>query len=304
MTLEDRLLDDIRAGKQVDIERALLIVSGCDTEEKIAEYKTKISLLERRLDECAPTAGNARQIITSIHNLFWQGEGPYLKARKFEVPDAIDAKLAGKPVGNCTILSASYASLGLRKGLDVHALIMPGHVALRVMDNGMPIDIETTGRYGIGGDEHRGVEGLPPLAIVASLLINRGHAKYHLGDLKGAITDYSKALKISPKDASALYNRGVAKYDMGNPKGAITDYSKALKINPKYADVLYNRGNAKYDMGNPKGAITDFSRVLKINPKDVDALYNRGLAREMLGNWKGAKADFEACRKLEARNDA
>ena len=91
MTLEDRLLDDIRAGKQVDIERALLIVSGCDTEEKIAEYKTKISLLERRLDECAPTAGNARQIITSIHNLFWQGEGPYLKARKFEVPDAIDA---------------------------------------------------------------------------------------------------------------------------------------------------------------------------------------------------------------------
>ena len=50
MTLEDRLFEDIRAGKEVEIERALLIVTGCGTEKKIAEYQDKIQRLSDRFD--------------------------------------------------------------------------------------------------------------------------------------------------------------------------------------------------------------------------------------------------------------
>lgn len=261
MTIEDQLMDDVRNRRQVDLERALLIASGCETEEKVAEYKAKIGEIEKRLDAGAV---NPLQIITNIHNLFWEMGDPCREMRTFELPDAIDAKLAEEPVGTCAILSALYVSLGLRRGLDIRGMVMPGHVALRVIDNGMPIDIDTRERFGIGWNGYSGIEGMPPPAIVASLLNNRGIAKYRLRDLKGAITDYSKALVINPKDVDALNNRGVAKYRMGNPEGAIEDYSKAREINPKYANVLYNRG----------------------------------YLREELGDWNGAEEDFEAYRKL------
>ena len=41
------------------------------------------------------------------------------------------------------------------------------------------------------------------------------------------------------------HNRGNAKDDLGDKKGAIADYSKAIAIDPQYAYAYYNRGNAK-----------------------------------------------------------
>lgn len=271
MTLEDQLFEDIREGREVDIEKAALIVGGCDREDKVSEYKGKIDLLERRLDEYAP-AGSARRIITNIHNLFWENGDPYTEARNFELADAIDAKQAEKPIGVCAILSALYASLALRKGLEVQALVMPEHVALRVLNGTRPIDIETTERYGVGRNEYSGIEGLPSLVIIASLLYNRGIAKYYMGNLKGAIEDYEKALEINPRHAGALNNRGIVKEEMGNPKGAIEDYTKALEINPRQADTIYNRGIIKEELGDLKGAKEDFARyqmLLQENHNDA-----------------------------------
>ena len=140
------------------------------------------------------------------------------------------------------------------------------------MDKGKPIDIETTERYGVGRNEYSGIEGLPSLVIIASLLYNRGIAKYYMGNLKGAIEDYEKALEINPRHAGALNNRGIVKEEMGNPKGAIEDYTKALEINPRQADTIYNRGIIKEELGDLKGAKEDFARyqmLLQENHNDA-----------------------------------
>ncbi|MDI6737566.1 MAG: tetratricopeptide repeat protein [Nanoarchaeota archaeon] len=302
MTLEDQLMDDVRAGRDIDVERALLIASGCDTEEKVSEYMAKLDELEKRLDKYAPNWGNAEQTITNIHNLFWQRGHPYLEARAFEIGDAIDAKQAEEPVGNCAILSALYASLALRKGLEVQALVMPEHIALRVMNGDKPIDIETTKRGGFAWFGYSGIEGLAPIALISCMLNNRGNAKADQWRLEEAIEDYTKALEINPKHAGALNNRGVVRYKQGRLEEAIEDYTKALEINPKYAGALNNRGSAKYSQGRLEEAIKDYTKALEINPRQADALYNRSIARKELGDIKGAEEDFELYRKLEGES--
>ena len=46
--------------------------------------------------------------------------------------------------------------------------------------------------------------------------INRGNAKCELGDYRGAIADYNKAIELNPKYVKAYYNRGIAKKRLGD----------------------------------------------------------------------------------------
>ena len=59
-------------------------------------------------------------------------------------------------------------------------------------------------------------------------------------------------------------NRGNARYDLGDKQAAIQDYNQALKINPNNADAYYNRGNAYATLGDKFQAISDFQQAAKI----------------------------------------
>ena len=113
---------------------------------------------------------------------------------------------------------------------------------------------------------------------------NRAVARYELGDYKGAVKDYDKAISIDPDFAVAYYNRGKAKYAIGDHKGAIKDYDKAISIDPNYADAYTNRGLVKYAIGDYKGAIKDYDKAISINPNDAFAYTNRAVAKYNLGD--------------------
>ncbi|MER3493461.1 MAG: hypothetical protein C4323_14700, partial [Mastigocladus sp. ERB_26_2] len=59
-------------------------------------------------------------------------------------------------------------------------------------------------------------------------------------------------LTLSPKIPNGFY------------KGAIADYTSALKINPNYADAYYNRGIARYNLGDNQGAIADLQKAAEL----------------------------------------
>jgi tetratricopeptide (TPR) repeat protein/S1-C subfamily serine protease len=126
-----------------------------------------------------------------------------------------------------------------------------------------------------------------------SVYIGRGNSKLALGDKQGAIDDYNLAIKLNANSAHAYYNRGTTKMNSGDKRGAIDDFDLAIKLDVGYALAYHNRGNAKSDLGNKQGAIGDFDQALAINPEFALAYYNRGLAKSALGNHQGAIGDYD-----------
>lgn len=119
-------------------------------------------------------------------------------------------------------------------------------------------------------------------------------------DYKGAIEYYNKAIWINPTFALAYYSRGLAKEWSGDRKGAIEDFTQAIKHNPDddYTRAYFCRGEIKKELGDYKGAIEDFTLAIKHNPDDTDAYFERGFVKSKLENYKGAIEDLYIAKEL------
>jgi len=76
-------------------------------------------------------------------------------------------------------------------------------------------------------------------------------------ELDKAVNDFTKAIKLNPKDAMAYCRRGWAHLELANVVGvafrgfsaseilgydrAISDFTKAIQLNPKFAEAYYGR---------------------------------------------------------------
>ena len=60
---------------------------------------------------------------------------------------------------------------------------------------------------------------------------DRAYEKAKNGDHYGAISDYTKAIELDPKDDHSYHNRGVARENLGKCYEAISDYIKAIEDN-------------------------------------------------------------------------
>lgn len=132
----------------------------------------------------------------------------------------------------------------------------------------------------------------------AEFYYKRAIKKHKDGDFYGAISDYSKAIKINPRDSKAYNNRGNSKSALKDNDGAIADYSKAIEINSNDELAYFNRGNTKGALGDYDGAIADHSKTIEINPNNGSAYKNRGIAKELIGDLKGACADWRRASAL------
>jgi tetratricopeptide (TPR) repeat protein len=110
---------------------------------------------------------------------------------------------------------------------------------------------------------------------------------------------HASSFPLSTPDLAEEYNhRGVAKFELGDKRGAILDYNRAITIDPQDAFAYYNRGVAKFELGDNQGAILDFDRVIEIDPQDAEAYSNRGAVKLAVGNKQGAIADLTKGAKL------
>ena len=135
-------------------------------------------------------------------------------------------------------------------------------------------------------------------SISAKTYFMWGNTKYDLGDYKGAITDYTHAIRLNPDDADAYYNRGIAKSKLGQHFAAIADYDIAIRLNPDDADAYLNRGIAKMHLGQHFAAIADYDIAIRLNPDYAKAYYNRGNAKGHLGQHFAAIADYDIAIRL------
>ena len=105
----------------------------------------------------------------------------------------------------------------------------------------------------------------------AEQLFESGATKATDGDRAGAIADYTRAIKLDPKNVNAYNNRGSEKQNAGDIAGALADFSRAIEINPLEPDPYYNRGTIYFLKHDWKKALSDLRRHDELNEEDEDA---------------------------------
>jgi tetratricopeptide (TPR) repeat protein len=128
----------------------------------------------------------------------------------------------------------------------------------------------------------------------------QGDEKYKTGDLKGAVENYSQALRLNPNYGEAYFGRGDARGDLGDKQGAIEDLTQAIRINPNQLRSYGSRGVFRSLSGDQEGAKADFQKALKIsiNAEDYRDYIGRGVAYVGLGDHKSAIADYDKAIRL------
>jgi tetratricopeptide (TPR) repeat protein len=126
----------------------------------------------------------------------------------------------------------------------------------------------------------------------------RGYDKINSKDYYAAVADFTKAIELSPDQAStAYYGRAVAKNALGDYNGAEADASTAIKLDANFILAYNIRGLIRSNLKDNYGAISDFTKVIDSGYDDVKlielALTLRASMKSTLGDHNGACSDFK-----------
>ena len=313
--LEDKLIEDLKSGKDVSLERALLIVSGCRTEEEIAGYVEKLNQIQQEFREHYQINEKAKDPVAHkakmLFDYLWETK-PDRSNTNSLLTDVIDAQLSEykhEKIGDCVGLTSLYTVMGLREELNLSILVSDKHTLNRLRTDYDIYDIDN--RHPLGFDFHSGfdyqLENFKErfvMDIVPLVLNNRGLIRHKLGDFKAALNDYNKAIELYPYYSFIYNNRGNAKRKLRKKKSALVDYDKAIELNPKNSAAYSNRGISKSELGDKEGAIKDCDRAIELNPKNSEVYSNRGIVKSESGDDEGAIEDYDRAIELDPEYSA
>lgn len=121
----------------------------------------------------------------------------------------------------------------------------------------------------------------------------RGYVKLHLKDLKGAMSDLSKAISINPQSAALSYSfRGETKYELNDFSGSIDDYTQALNLDKNYNHIYFRRGKSYEQLKRYDEAISDFLTYTQLWPNDGEGYFKLGMMeiyKYQIGHGNGCK---------------
>jgi tetratricopeptide (TPR) repeat protein len=157
-------------------------------------------------------------------------------------------------------------------------------------------DLADVGISGCTAVIQLGRETKPNLAIAC---YNRGN-DYSDQDLYDqAIADYTKAIKLDPKNPHYILNRGLAYRSKGDNDQAIADYTEAITLKPDYADAYNSRAWAYHEKGADAQGLPDAEKAVALAPKDAAAIETRAEIYEKLGQSDKAIADYRMALTLD-----
>jgi tetratricopeptide (TPR) repeat protein len=127
----------------------------------------------------------------------------------------------------------------------------------------------------------------------------RAEALLQLGRNQEAVQAADHYLAGKGKPRADVYGaRGLALSKLGDDRGAIEDYTRALGVDRQgggQADprTLTYRGWSYLILESPRLALPDFEEALRLDQASADARSGRGYARVLLGDWRAAVADAD-----------
>jgi tetratricopeptide (TPR) repeat protein len=280
---EEKILQYIRNGVAVSLERALLVLSGLKTDEEFRTYQVKIDdIYGRFLKKCDNKSLSDRSRLPSywhrpiakcLFEYLWNSK-PKRYGESFLLTEVVDAQLNSgvhHSVGTCVGLTSLYSVLGLRAGLNLSLLGGVDHLLTRLRVGQQTIDIDHTDPQGFGCGNGKGFRESPVLTLTANVLNSRGLRHERGGKFVAARADYQKAILVNPEYANALNNRGNMRFRDENIEGAIADYTEAIRLAPSFCEAYCNRGMARQRLGRYDEARQDYNAALTRNFEYSDA---------------------------------
>ena len=113
-------------------------------------------------------------------------------------------------------------------------------------------------------------------------------------DVKAALANFNKALKLYPDFLDALVRKGITLHDMNEHFEAEVCYNRAIELSPNYFKALYNRGKNRIKLKNYDGALTDLDKAVHIKRDHAAAFEYLSDVYLHLGD----KANAESCREI------
>jgi tetratricopeptide (TPR) repeat protein len=312
MDFEEKLIQDLRAGKSVSLERGLLIISGLKTEGEIETYTQKLDqiyngFIEKLTSKSPVSLSTLREYMAaslakSLFEYLWNTK-PKRCDGNFLLTDVIDAQLdpeVNQKVGSCVGLTALFTVLGLRESLNLTILVSDSHMVNRLRADDTIYNVDNTDSLGFDYslDEKDFLE-YPSIMLLANVLNSRGMAQETLENFEQAKTDYNKAIEINPEYANAYNNRGNIKAKQADYNGAIEDYNRAIELNSQFVEAYCNRGIAKENLRDYSQAMEDFDRAIELNSEYIDGYLRRGILKQDSGDYAGAIRDFDRVIEIE-----
>ncbi|MBT3070177.1 tetratricopeptide repeat protein [Rhodomicrobium sp. Az07] len=150
-------------------------------------------------------------------------------------------------------------------GITGQAMAAPDKSALKAQEGSSAL---LRGRYDLAVsayDEALREAGLPP-ARQATILSDRGVAKWRLNQLDEAAADFTKAVSLNPDYALAYNNRGNVFLELNRPEEAFRDFDRAVALSPDFGAAYANRANASQKLNRPEAAEKDFRKAVELMP--------------------------------------
>ncbi len=99
--------------------------------------------------------------------------------------------------------------------------------------------------------------------------VREGKETFDKKEYQIAIEHYSKAIEMSPFEATHYLNRGIARYKTGKCKEAIGDFSNALILDSRLVQSYGYRALCHERLGEYLEALKDYTTALAMNPNDA-----------------------------------
>ena len=124
--------------------------------------------------------------------------------------------------------------------------------------------------------------------------VARAYCRSAIGDVDGAIADYTSAIALSPNNPASFNNRGAERMRKRDIDAGLSDFARAVQIRPRYAEAVRNLGTAQRLKGNPAEALVEYSRAIELEPSNAQGYFDRGVTRIETGDEAGGLEDLNS----------
>lgn len=95
---------------------------------------------------------------------------------------------------------------------------------------------------------------------------HRGLVYFTLSEYDKAISDFTTAIQLEPRDTRVYTNRGLTYRMLKRYDDSLKDFNKSIHLNPLWPDTFYGRSLTYYDLGDIQHALEDCDRAISLKP--------------------------------------